>query len=261
MQNCHSCGFRNEEDKDICIQCGTVLVHQPTRGDRSGDGAKRNKIRKTKLPFFMLIVVILVIGAFTTYQILSKKFSREAVIEQFKGALAKRDKAMLKELIIPGDTRLKVNNQSLDALFTLIDREPSIMQEIENSLLDEGLGNHLFFLREEGNQFGLFHRYVIDTPSYFISINHTGEETAVYVNESEIGILDGSEETKEFGPFLAGSYTVKGIQKTGKKSKKTYTVKLAGTKTTEKITLFSQPPKKEKPDVKEKTVVKEIIRE
>ena len=75
---------------------------------------------------------------------LSKKYSEEVVIEQFKLALIKKDKAMLKELIVPTDSRLKVNDQSLDALFTLIDKEPSLIQEIESSLREEGLGNNLF---------------------------------------------------------------------------------------------------------------------
>ena len=53
--------------------------------------------------------MILVIGVFTSYQMLSKKYSEEAVIEQFRVALTKKDKSMLKELIVPTDSRLKVN--------------------------------------------------------------------------------------------------------------------------------------------------------
>ena len=104
------------------------------------------KIGKKKA-ILLALVAILVIGLFTSYQMLSKKYSEEVVNEQFKLALTKKDKAMLKELIVPTDSRLKVNDQSLDALFTLIDIEPSLIQEIESSLREEGLGNNLFFLQ------------------------------------------------------------------------------------------------------------------
>ena len=45
-------------------------------------------------------------------------------------------------------------------------------------------------------------------------------------------MLDGAEETQEFGPFLAGFYTVKGVTKAGEKTNEdAVTVKLLGTKT------------------------------
>ena len=80
------------------------------------------------MPIVIALVAILFIGLFTGYQLLSKKYSEEAVIEQFKSALIKKDKDMLKELIVPADSRIKVNNQSLDALIALIDKEPSLIQ-------------------------------------------------------------------------------------------------------------------------------------
>lgn len=192
---------------------------------------------------------------------LSKKYSEEVVIEQFKLALTKKDKAMLKELIVPTDSRLKVNDQSLDALFTLIDKEPSLIQEIESSLREEGLGNNLFFLREDGKHYGIFDRHIVDTTGYFITLEDAGEETTIYLNDSEISVLDGTEETREFGPFLAGSYTVKGISTGNKKREDAIAVTLVGTKTTTDVSLNIASSEDEKEEVKEKTVIKEVIRE
>ena len=57
----------------------------------------------------------------------------------------------------------------MDALIALIDKEPSLIQGIEDSLYEEELGNNLFSLREDGKHYGLFDRYVVDTLGYFIT--------------------------------------------------------------------------------------------
>ncbi|RJS60615.1 YARHG domain-containing protein [Bacillus sp. PK3_68] len=146
----------------------------------------------------------------------------------------------------------------------LIDKEPSLVQDIEESLHNEGLGSNLFYLREDGKHYGLFKRYVVDTPGYFIHTDSTSEGTTVYLNDNEIGVLDKAKEAQEFGPFLAGSYKVKGMKKSAAGSTEDEVVlELAGTKIEKEITLNTgnSEEETEKEEVKEKTVVKEVIRE
>ena len=244
------------------LKCGASFADQPLRSAyKEESNEKVHKTRNRKTPIVIALVAILFIGLFTGYQLLSKKYSEEAVIEQFKSALIKKDKDMLKELIVPADSRIKVNNQSLDALIALIDKEPSLIQGIEDSLHEEELGNNLFSLREDGKHYGLFDRYVVDTLGYFITFNDPGVETTIYLNESEIGILDGSKETTEFGPFLAGTYNVKATyKKEGKTNEDAIKVTLTGTKATTEVALNIQS-KEAQEEVKEKTVIKEVIRE
>ncbi len=262
LKKCHQCGHLNREGSSFCSECGVSFAEQPLRAAyKEESNEKVHKTGNRKTPIVIALVAILFIGLFTGYQLLSKKYSEEAVIEQFKSALIKKDKVMLKELIVPSDSRLKVNNQSLDALIALIDKEPSLIQDIENSLNEEELGNNLFSLREEGKHFGIFDRYVVDTLGYFITFNDPGVETIISLNESEIGILDGSKETTEFGPFLAGTYNVKAVyKKDGKTNEDAITVTLTGTKATTEVALNIQS-REEKEEVKEKTVIKEVIRE
>jgi membrane-associated protein TcaA len=260
MKKCHSCDHMNRENSSFCSECGASLANQPSRTAYKEDrNEKVHKRGNRKTPIVIALVSLVFIGLFTGYQLVSKKYSEEAVIEQFKSALIRKDKEKLKEIISPADTRLKVNNQSLDALFVLIDKNPSLIQEIENSLHEEELGNNLFSLREDGKHYGLFDRYVVDTLGYFITFNNPGVETTIYLNESEIGILDKSKETTEFGPFLAGIYNVKASYKEdGKTNEDAITVTLTGTKATTEVALNIQPREEE---VKEKTVIKEVIRE
>lgn len=215
---------------------------------------------KNRLYIISAIAVILIICLFTSYQMLSKKYSEEVTIEQFKEALIQKDKLTLKTLIQPSDSRIKVNDQSLDALFALIDKNPSLIQEIEASLRNESLANKSFYLRTDGKHFGLFNRNVIDTPGYFISVKSTGEQTKIYLGESEIGVLEESDASKEFGPFLTGSYAVKGVytSDTGTKEDKV-TLDLAGAQTTTETTMQTESSNNE--GAEEKTIVREVIRE
>lgn len=257
VKKCNTCGYKNDDSNAHCQECGAKLSNLSTRSANTAE--KEEKITQSfskKKLISLITAAILVIGLFTSYQLLSKKYSKEAVTEKFKMALVKKDKAALKELIVPADSRLKVNNQSLDALFALIDKEPSLIQYIENSLHEEGLGNNLFYVREDGKHYGIFTRYVIDTISYFITLTDSVEGMTVYLNDNEITVLNGSQETKEFGPFLAGLYTVKGIHKEKDKKEEIMNIKLAGTQTATTITF--QP---EEENIEERTVIKEVIRE
>ena len=129
MKKCHLCGHTNRKNSSFCSECGASFADQPLRSAyKEESNEKLHKTRNRKTPIVIALVAILFIGLLTGYQLLSKKYSEEAVIEQFKSALIKKDKDMLKELIVPADSRIKVNNQSLDALIALIDKEPSLIQ-------------------------------------------------------------------------------------------------------------------------------------
>lgn len=140
-----------------------------------------------------------------------------------------------------------------------------MIQDIEDSLKDEKLGVDMFFLREDGKHFGYFDRYVVDTLGYFITVDDPGVETTIFLNESEVGVLDGSQNSLEIGPLLAGSYKVRVVYKKGRKTHKdALKVKLTGTKALTEVALEIQPEQQEDVEeevVKEKTVIKEVIRE
>ena len=260
MGRCTSCGHIVEGTKAFCPKCGAHLKQQTSRTNQPEEAnAKGTKSTNTKTMILLPLVTVLVIGLFIGYQFLSKKYSEEKVIEQFNVALTNKDQAKLKELIVPADSRIKVNNQSLAALFTLLDNEPSLLQDIDYSLRENEIDQNLFYLRKDGKYYGIFDRYVIDTPAFYFTIDDHDLETKIYLNDKEIGVLDGSVETKEFGPFLTGVYTIRGIHKKGKhKSEDVATVTLAGTKLKKDVSLNIKSTEEKD---KVQTVLKEIVRE
>ncbi|WP_203363357.1 YARHG domain-containing protein [Bacillus sp. REN10] len=256
MKICKACGHQSQQDHAFCSECGASLKEQTGKlTNREEVKFSKRKFQKNKLLIAFTLAAVLMIFLFTSYQMLSKKYSEEAVIDQFITALTQKDKQTLKTLIIPTDSRLNINEESLNALFALIDKEPSLIEDVKDSLHDEGFGKQPFYLRENGKHFGIFTNYVIDTPGYFIKVGSTGDNTTIHLNDSEIGVLDNAEDTKEFGPFLTGLYSIKGLS--GKK-KDEVTINLAGSKTETAVVLTTGTLEKEE---EQKTIVKEVIRE
>ncbi|WP_338751812.1 YARHG domain-containing protein [Bacillus sp. FJAT-52991] len=256
MKVCKVCGHQSERDSAFCSECGASLKEQTDEStNREEIKFPKRKSQKNKMFIVFTLAVVLIIFLFTGYQMLSKKYSEEVVIDQFITALTQKDKQTLKTLIIPTDSRININEESLNALFALIDKEPSLIEDIKDSLHNDGLGNQPFYLRENGKHFGIFTNYVIDTPGYFIKVSSTGDNTTIHLNNSEIGVLDTAKDTKEFGPFLTGLYSIKGLSG---ENKDEVTINLAGSRTETAVVLKTGNAETEEV---QKTIVKEVIRE
>ncbi|MGO4888809.1 YARHG domain-containing protein [Anaerobacillus sp. MEB173] len=263
MKTCSSCGHEHNNDASFCVKCGTSL--STNSNEEMIDRKKKKPINKGSIILITLAAAI-IFTVFTAYHLIAKNYSEEAVTEEFTSALLEKNKERLREMISPSDSRLKINNQSLDSLFALIDKEPSLIQEIENSLKDEGLGNHLFFIRKDGRHYGTFQRYNVDTPGYFINIKHPDAETTVFLNNSEIGVIENTKNAKEFGPFLAGVYDLKLLYTIEEQQiEENFPILLTGTKTTTEITVNNEPDEEPKENTneerKETVIIKEVIRE
>lgn len=266
MIKCKNCDHKNETSQLFCSQCGAELPKQAAR-------AEQNKKTK-KTPVLLALAAVLVIALFTGYQMLSKKYSEEAVSSQFIDALAVKNKSALKELIVPDDTRLKVNDASLDALFALLDQNPSMLSDIEQSLSEGSLASPLFSIKPAGKKFGVINQYAVDTPGNFLKVEATGEKTVVTLNGQEIGVIEPAGSTREFGPYLAGLYTLKGVSTidSGKKED-VEKIALGASGTMTSLALDTGEAKKEEKQEEkkevvvvekepaEKTVIKEVIRE
>lgn len=200
MRKCPSCGNNNEENHSSCVHCGESLQKR---------GGGNNSSRKNKSIIMIIAVIGIVIAAVIGYQTLTKKYSEEATVDQFLSALTDQDKDTMKKLIVPKDSRIKITSDSLQSLFELIEKSPSVYQDIENSLTKESLADEFFTVRQDGKVYGLFSKYVIDPIGYVIEIQTVGEETLITLNDSELGFISEAGESAEYGPFMSGIYQLK----------------------------------------------------
>lgn len=237
MNICTSCGHENEAGVTVCVSCDKRLEKREDEKERSKrmETVEKKSTNSVKGFIFVTIIIILSIALFTAYQLLSKKYSAEVVIEQFESALAAKDEALLQDIIQPKDERLKIDEESLAALFTLLDSKPSILQEIIQDLNHFNIAG-TFTLETDGKHFGIFDRYIVSANTYFLQLSDdTDDEVVLYVNDREIGTLDELESSREFGPYLAGSYVVKAINHTAKEK----------VEDSEVVTLFGEEAKVE----------------
>ncbi|ARK25385.1 hypothetical protein SporoP37_12440 [Sporosarcina sp. P37] len=198
MKKCLICNEVNTDDQETCTNCGTTFT------------LRRSYTKKQsllKLPIYLLAAAVIVIIILTGYLILENKYGKEATTEQFISALIAQDKDTLQELIKPKDTRIAIDEESIQALLHLVKKNPSIVQVAENNLLKES-EDGMFSLRAAGKRFGLFPRYTINPAGYIMKVKSLGEETVLALHDAEIGYIKKRDETAEFGPFLAGIYPI-----------------------------------------------------
>lgn len=227
MKKCPDCHAQMNEGTNYCTLCGASLKNTQTNNLQS-----QKRPKKRGMTFFLgALIIVLIISLFTSYQLLSKKYSAEAVKEQFEAALIDQDRTSLKKIIQPEDSRMEINDDSLDALFALIESEKSIVYEMVDWRSDYDNDSRSFSLKQDGKHYGIFDRYVINTQGYYLILsNISDEKSTFYLNEKEITILEKEEDFKEIGPLLTGSYLVKATSdENGKKGEDMMNIKLSGT--------------------------------
>ncbi|MDV6378187.1 YARHG domain-containing protein [Sporosarcina sp. GW1-11] len=198
MRKCLTCQEMNPEKEEFCMNCGAFLSFRRA-------SVKKSFIQRP--PLYQMVLAIVIIGGFFGYYAMQTEYGKEAVAEQFITALITQDTNTLNELIVPKDSRITVDKDSLQALLALIEKNPSTVQTIENNLMEQNKG--MFSMRASGKRLGLFPLYTINPTGYIVEVESIGDETILSTENSEIGYIKKRGETAEFGPFLAGIYPIK----------------------------------------------------
>ena len=198
MKKCPICNEMNEKHREFCTHCKASLASRRAN--------KKQSLLKTPLIPTLLIAVVLV--AIISYYTMENKYGQNATIEHFISALIEQDKDTLHKLIVPKDSRIIIDAESLQALLTLVEKNPSIVQAVENHLQEKS-EDGMFSIRADGKRFGLFPRYTINPAGYIVKVKSIGEETVLSIHDVEMGYIKKSKEQAEFGPFMAGIYPVK----------------------------------------------------
>ncbi|ARF14954.1 YARHG domain-containing protein [Sporosarcina ureae] len=198
MKKCPICNEMNTNQQEYCTHCKALLASRYSN--------KKRSLLKTPLYPILLITVVLV--AIIGYYTIENKYGRKAITEQFISALIEQDQDELHELIVPKDSRISTNGDSIQALLTLVEKNPSIVQVIENNLR-ETTDDGMFSIRADGKRFGLFPRYTINPAGYILKVKSIGDETVLSIHDTEMGYIKKSKEQAEFGPYMAGIYPIK----------------------------------------------------
>lgn len=249
MSVCRQCGHQNSAENPFCTNCGSKLDQS-----RAAEKPRQRNLKAKPVLFFVLFAVI--VAAFTGYKLVEKKYSSEAAAAQFVKALETKDAATLKSMIVPTDSRVDVNDQSLKHLFALLDKNPAFIQEVEQSLAREDKSAP-FFTTSAGRKYGLFKEHVIDANPYFLTVAAEGGQALVTMDKDELGTVK-EEESMESGPYLAGLYTIQGTNKENK-TEFSEDALLKGDETNVSVVLDMAAPEQEEEVQKETVVEKEVV--
>ncbi|PID22053.1 hypothetical protein CSV61_07520 [Sporosarcina sp. P3] len=198
MKKCPICNEMNTNQQEYCTHCKAFLASRYSN--------KKRTFLKTPLYPILLIAIVLV--ATISYYTIENKYGRKAITEQFISALIEQDRDELHELIVPKDSRISIDGESIQALLTLIEKNPSLVQVVE-SHLQEQTDEGMFSIRAVGKRFGFFPRYTINPAGYILKVKSIGDETVLSIHDTEMGYIKKSEEQAEFGPYMAGIYPIK----------------------------------------------------
>lgn len=248
MTICSKCGHENTEDTTFCTNCGSRLVHSRTAEPK---GRKKSMGK----PVLIVALVLVLAAAFTGYKLMEKKYSSEAAAAQFIEALEEKNTPALKKLIQPTDSRIAVNDQSIQHLLALLDENPAFIQEIEQAFENEDQ-RAPFFMNEAGRKYGLFKEYAVDANPYFLSVSVEGSNALLSIDGEKAGEAE-KDETVEKGPYLAGLYTVEGTNEE-KKTNISEEVLLKGDESSVPVQLV-MPASEEKETVQVPVPEKEVV--
>ncbi|PID23608.1 YARHG domain-containing protein [Sporosarcina sp. P7] len=198
MKKCPICNELNRNQQEYCTNCKTFLVSRNLNKKRS----------LLKIPLYPIVLLVIVLVAISSYYAMETKYGRKATTEHFISALIEQDQDTLHEMIMPKDSRISINAESIQALLTLVEKNPSIVQVIETNLKAK-TDNGMFSMHVTGKRFGLFPHYTINPAGYILKVKSIGEETVLSIHDTEIGYIKKSNEQAEFGPYMAGIYPIK----------------------------------------------------
>lgn len=223
MKYCSNCGAEIKPGQRVCTQCGTPVqqrtTHQPPN-------------RKSKLPIFIIIAVILVIiiALFVTYKIIDAQLSPTKQAETISKDLKNKDTDRLAN-------HLKANGEAISkdeakAIYKYIDETDSIdrvadeLQSSAKNIKENKSNEHavtvgdtaLINITEDGKKWGIFKNYIFNVSKEPVSITSEEDTTLSYkLNDKTTQVKLKQGKTKTLDDFPVGIYDLKATQKVDNK--------------------------------------------
>lgn len=250
MRFCQECGSQLQEVAAYCNHCGTiqkinsipveindrvVMVEQISEPTSQGvphvggvhhtappTSPKQPLSKKKKIFLYSgLLAIILLIGL---HFVLLNYFSPKRMIENFEQALIDGNAKTIANLLSSDDEKLKINEVEVKSFVKYYQEYPeeinttvsdlkNQLQQIENSSQPTSHMNRLVFLKKEG-QFLFYDQYKLVIPGVYIEISTNYQDTALYVDEQEVGKAEFDDFSQIYGPFIPGIHTVEAKLKT-----------------------------------------------
>lgn len=237
MKFCSRCGTELKDGQTICPQCGHNLVdikNNKEDNDKSidtnigddieninMDNIKKNIALPKKVKVSIMGIVIIVILIIIFFKVGNYITKPSNIIMNFQKAIMSNNKEELSKILYSQDSRLKVNEKSIEPLMLYINGEPSYLNNVIENLNKQAMEIESFDkfnnFNQKGSQnilnivcvgkkFYFFPNYKISIKPAFIEINTSVKNVGFLLNGINLGKSDRDNFSKEFGPFMPGKY-------------------------------------------------------
>ncbi|RAK16596.1 hypothetical protein B0I26_11710 [Anoxybacillus vitaminiphilus] len=184
-----------------------------------------------RILFRIMFVIIIGYGVLKGYGIMKTYGGKDMTIERFTEALEEKDLPELKKYIRVPDPAIRVNEKSLQPLFTYLDKNPDGYKKIRDELemQDEkervyikGLTSEppIFLMRVYENHYFLFNQYVFEPVVYSLIVHVQGKNVILYVNGKKVYKTESETFSGKIGSYIPGIYEITAVKKEGNETKK-----------------------------------------
>jgi len=232
MKFCTKCGNEVKEEQTFCTSCGNGLENESTNKTLPTEETKPiekvnsteeyvtpniNLTKKSKIAIAVVTVLILAIVAIVQVgNYLSNPKKLEA---RFQRDVVSSNTSDLASILYCNDARITVDSKSIAPLLDYFKKNPSYYDEVIQNLNNDALSpkdisnlnitsSNTLTLTNVGKKFLVFPNYKINIKPSFVAITTTVKDVTFSINNIQIGKSDTDKSTKEFGPYIPGTYSI-----------------------------------------------------
>jgi uncharacterized membrane protein YvbJ len=155
-------------------------------------------------------LIVIVVGCFVAGQAF---LGKSAQISQFEKAIQNQDADTLVKYLSCSDSKVKIDKDSAKSLITYLENNKTIENNIFDSLKNGDGTNSFVSLKKNGSKFLFFTNYTFDVVPSYVTVSVNASNAKIYVNNTYLCTSDSEDFSKKVGPFILGTYTVKGVLK------------------------------------------------
>ncbi|MDD3224803.1 MAG: zinc-ribbon domain-containing protein [Clostridium sp.] len=172
-----------------------------------------------KVKIIIGVVIFLIIASFAVVKVGNYLTDPNKLVTRFKNDVSSNNTSDLNNILYCNDSRLQLNNKSIDPLLSYFKNSPSSLDNVVQSLDNDAISpkdvnslsassSSTLTLVSVGKKFFFFPDYRLAVKPVFINIKTDFKDVNLSVNNTNVGKSDSDNFTKEYGPFVPGKYVV-----------------------------------------------------
>lgn len=220
MKSCDKCGNKLEEGQKFCQKCGEPVnikaIQELDEMKTDEIKSKQNNPSSPKKPVSKgwivtsILLIILIIGGYFTYQYGQDHYSRRNQIDRLVTVLSSEDYKQVASILTSADADLDIDEETIvpfiDTYLNNVDHT-EIRRVLESERQYESLR-----LVSDGSYFFLFDRYALELQPAFVTLTTNMEDVTLSINDEEVAVSNNEDFSYTHGPLIPGEYTFRAVK-------------------------------------------------